>query len=77
MELLHREEGLVVGDNEPYSITDASDYTIPWTSSCWCAAFSLVYGSWFDAVLPSPSLGQRPYNVGTPLSAATVSVASR
>jgi predicted N-formylglutamate amidohydrolase len=29
MELLHREEGLVVGDNEPYSITDASDYTIP------------------------------------------------
>jgi predicted N-formylglutamate amidohydrolase len=29
MELLHREEGLVVGDNEPYSITDSSDYTIP------------------------------------------------
>jgi predicted N-formylglutamate amidohydrolase len=29
MELLHREEGLVVGDNEPYSINDASDYTIP------------------------------------------------
>jgi predicted N-formylglutamate amidohydrolase len=29
IELLHREEGLVVGDNEPYSITDASDYTIP------------------------------------------------
>ena len=29
MELLHREEGLVVGDNEPYSVTDASDYTIP------------------------------------------------
>jgi predicted N-formylglutamate amidohydrolase len=26
MELLHREEGLVVGDNEPYSVTDASDY---------------------------------------------------
>jgi predicted N-formylglutamate amidohydrolase len=24
-----REEGLVVGDNEPYSVTDASDYTIP------------------------------------------------
>jgi predicted N-formylglutamate amidohydrolase len=23
------EEGLVVGDNEPYSVTDASDYTIP------------------------------------------------
>src|SRR5206468_12715857 len=29
MELLHREEGLLVGDNEPYSVTDASDYTIP------------------------------------------------
>jgi predicted N-formylglutamate amidohydrolase len=29
MELLHREGGLVVGDNEPYSVTDASDYTIP------------------------------------------------
>jgi predicted N-formylglutamate amidohydrolase len=29
MEVLHREEGLVVGDNEPYSVTDASDYTIP------------------------------------------------
>jgi predicted N-formylglutamate amidohydrolase len=29
MELLHREEGLVVGDNEPYTVTDASDYTIP------------------------------------------------
>ena len=29
MGLLHREEGLVIGDNEPYSITDASDYTIP------------------------------------------------
>ena len=29
MELLHREEGLVVGDNEPFSVTDASDYTIP------------------------------------------------
>jgi len=29
MELLHREAGLVVGDNEPYSVTDASDYTIP------------------------------------------------
>ena len=29
MELLYREEGLVVGDNEPYSVTDASDYTIP------------------------------------------------
>ena len=29
MELLHREDGLVVGDNEPYSVTDASDYTIP------------------------------------------------
>jgi predicted N-formylglutamate amidohydrolase len=29
MELLHREDGLVVGDNEPYNVTDASDYTIP------------------------------------------------
>jgi predicted N-formylglutamate amidohydrolase len=29
VELLCREDGLVVGDNEPYSITDASDYTIP------------------------------------------------
>ena len=28
MDLL-REQGLVVGDNEPYSVTDASDYTIP------------------------------------------------
>jgi len=27
--LLEREDGLVVGDNEPYSVTDASDYTIP------------------------------------------------
>src|SRR4249919_3870580 len=27
--LLKRKEGLVVGDNEPYSVTDASDYTIP------------------------------------------------
>ena len=26
---LKREAGLVVGDNEPYSVTDASDYTIP------------------------------------------------
>jgi predicted N-formylglutamate amidohydrolase len=29
MALLKREPGLVVGDNEPYSVTDASDYTIP------------------------------------------------
>jgi predicted N-formylglutamate amidohydrolase len=27
--LLQREDGLVVGDNEPYSVTDATDYTIP------------------------------------------------
>jgi predicted N-formylglutamate amidohydrolase len=27
--LLKRKEGFVVGDNEPYSVTDASDYTIP------------------------------------------------
>ena len=29
MELLRHEQGLVIGDNEPYSVTDASDYTIP------------------------------------------------
>jgi predicted N-formylglutamate amidohydrolase len=29
LQLLHSEEGLVVGDNEPYSVTDASDFTIP------------------------------------------------
>ena len=29
MALLKSEPGLVVGDNEPYSVTDASDYTIP------------------------------------------------
>jgi predicted N-formylglutamate amidohydrolase len=29
MDLLRCEQGLVVGDNEPYSVTDASDYTIP------------------------------------------------
>ena len=29
MARLKREAGLVVGDNEPYSVTDASDYTIP------------------------------------------------
>jgi len=29
MAWLKRQEGLVVGDNEPYSVTDASDYTIP------------------------------------------------
>jgi predicted N-formylglutamate amidohydrolase len=29
MALLQREAGLVVGDNQPYSVTDASDYTIP------------------------------------------------
>ncbi len=27
--LLKREEGLVVGDNEPYDVNDATDYTIP------------------------------------------------
>jgi predicted N-formylglutamate amidohydrolase len=27
--LLRREAGLVVGDNEPYDVTDATDYTIP------------------------------------------------
>jgi predicted N-formylglutamate amidohydrolase len=29
LDLLALEPGLVIGDNEPYSITDASDYTIP------------------------------------------------
>jgi predicted N-formylglutamate amidohydrolase len=29
LELLRREESLIVGDNEPYSVSDASDYTIP------------------------------------------------
>jgi predicted N-formylglutamate amidohydrolase len=29
MELMGREPGLVVGDNEPYAITDEGDYTIP------------------------------------------------
>jgi predicted N-formylglutamate amidohydrolase len=29
MALLKREKGLVIGDNEPYSVTDESDYTIP------------------------------------------------
>ena len=29
MALLEREEGLVVGDNVPYDVNDATDYTIP------------------------------------------------
>ena len=29
IDLLRREQGLVIGDNEPYRLTDASDYTIP------------------------------------------------
>ncbi|HEY2104795.1 MAG TPA: N-formylglutamate amidohydrolase, partial [Candidatus Binataceae bacterium] len=29
MDLLRREPGLVVGDNEPYRLSDDSDYTIP------------------------------------------------
>jgi predicted N-formylglutamate amidohydrolase len=29
MALLNHEEGIRVGDNEPYSVTDAMDYTIP------------------------------------------------
>jgi len=29
MAMLKREAGLVIGDNEPYSVTDESDYTIP------------------------------------------------
>ncbi len=29
MALLRREQGLLIGDNEPYSVSDESDYTIP------------------------------------------------
>ncbi len=29
MALLTREEGLIIGDNEPYSVSDASDYSVP------------------------------------------------
>ena len=29
MELLNREGGLVVGDNQPYAVSDVTDYTIP------------------------------------------------
>ena len=29
LDLLRREEGLVVGDNEPYFVSDLTDYTIP------------------------------------------------
>jgi predicted N-formylglutamate amidohydrolase len=29
LEFLRRKEALVIGDNEPYSVTAASDYTIP------------------------------------------------
>jgi predicted N-formylglutamate amidohydrolase len=29
MALLKREEGLLVGDNEPYSVSDETDYSIP------------------------------------------------
>ena len=29
IEFLRREQGLVVGDNEPYSVSDESDYTLP------------------------------------------------
>jgi predicted N-formylglutamate amidohydrolase len=29
MELLRGEHGLVVGDNEPYTVSDATDYTVP------------------------------------------------
>ena len=29
MAALKREDGLIVGDNQPYSVTDATDYTIP------------------------------------------------
>jgi predicted N-formylglutamate amidohydrolase len=29
IQLLQHEEGLIIGDNQPYSVTDESDYTIP------------------------------------------------
>jgi predicted N-formylglutamate amidohydrolase len=29
MRLLRQEGGLVVGDNEPYAVSDETDYTIP------------------------------------------------
>jgi predicted N-formylglutamate amidohydrolase len=29
LDLLRREEGLVIGDNEPYFVSDETDYTIP------------------------------------------------
>ncbi len=29
LDLLRRESGLVVGDNEPYAVSDETDYTIP------------------------------------------------
>ena len=33
MASLTREEGLVIGDNEPYSVSDASDYSVPCMAS--------------------------------------------
>lgn len=30
LDLLHAEGNVAVGDNQPYAITDASDFTIPW-----------------------------------------------
>jgi predicted N-formylglutamate amidohydrolase len=29
LELLRQEPGLVIGDNQPYAVSDASDYSIP------------------------------------------------
>jgi predicted N-formylglutamate amidohydrolase len=29
LDMLRREQGLVVGDNEPYFVSDETDYTIP------------------------------------------------
>jgi predicted N-formylglutamate amidohydrolase len=29
LQILRREQGLVIGDNEPYTVADATDYTIP------------------------------------------------
>jgi len=29
LDILRREPGLMVGDNEPYSVSDDTDYTIP------------------------------------------------
>jgi predicted N-formylglutamate amidohydrolase len=30
LDILRREPGLIVGDNEPYAVSDDTDYTVPW-----------------------------------------------